>query len=265
MKVFISADIEGVTGVTHWDETDMSKPESAVAREQMTAEVVAACEGALQAGASEIWVKDAHWTGRNIIASKLPQEVKLVRGWSSHPALMMQEIDDSFHAVVLVGYHSGAGRGTNPLAHSFNPECYKMTLNGNEASELLINAYTASYYHVPVVFVSGDKGICDEAATLNGNIATMAVKEGIGDSTISIHPAAATRGIGEKVRAALGGDVSTCLVALASHFVVTITYRSPSKAYRNGFYPGAKRTSSDTIRFEATDYFEVLRFLLFAT
>ena len=95
MKIFISADIEGVTGVTHREETDLSKPEYALPREQMTAEVVAACEGAFEAGATEIWVKDAHDSGRNIIASKLPQEVRLIRGWAPDPLMMMQELNEA--------------------------------------------------------------------------------------------------------------------------------------------------------------------------
>jgi D-amino peptidase len=74
MKIYISADIEGVTGTTHWDETDRKNLDFKEFQEQMTAEVVASCEGALEAGASEIWVKDAHDTARNIIASKLPRE-----------------------------------------------------------------------------------------------------------------------------------------------------------------------------------------------
>ena len=164
MKVFISADIEGVTNVSHWEEADISKPESAVARQQMTAEVVAACEGALKAGATEIWVKDAHWTGRNIIAARLPHEVKLVRGWSNHPFMMMQELNDTFHAVLLVGYHSGAGHDTNPLAHTFNPDLYSVQVNEKDASEFLLNAFTASLHRVPVVFVSGDKALCDEVS-----------------------------------------------------------------------------------------------------
>ncbi len=65
MKVYISADIEGVTGVTTWDEAELHKPDHGIAQEQMTAEVRAACEGALNAGATEIWVKDAHDSGRN--------------------------------------------------------------------------------------------------------------------------------------------------------------------------------------------------------
>jgi len=98
MKVFISADIEGVTGVTHWDETDLNKAEFAAASEQMTAEVAAACEGALEAGATEILVKDAHGDARNIIASKLPHEVRLIRDWAPEPLMMMQGLDKSFQA-----------------------------------------------------------------------------------------------------------------------------------------------------------------------
>jgi D-amino peptidase len=159
MKVFISADIEGVTGVTHWDETDTGKPESMVPREQLTAEVVAACEGALQSGAKEVWVKDAHCTARNIIASKLPQEVKLIRGWSGHPFEMMQELDETFQAVLLVGYHSRAGQNTSPLAHMISSECLRLIrLNEVDVSEFLINAFTASSQRVPVAFVSGEGG-----------------------------------------------------------------------------------------------------------
>ena len=80
MKIYITADIEGVTGVTHWDETDKTKPDYNEFREQMTAEVVAACEGAMNAGVSEIWIKDAHASGRNLVMEKLPEIVRLVRG-----------------------------------------------------------------------------------------------------------------------------------------------------------------------------------------
>lgn len=66
MKIFISADIEGITGVTHWDETEKTKSDHKEFAHQMTLEVKAACEGAIDAGADEIWIKDAHDTARNI-------------------------------------------------------------------------------------------------------------------------------------------------------------------------------------------------------
>ena len=74
MKVYITADIEGVTGMAHWDETYKDKPDYKEFQEQMTDEVVAACEGALAAGATEILVKDAHDSARNILASRLPEQ-----------------------------------------------------------------------------------------------------------------------------------------------------------------------------------------------
>ncbi len=89
MKVYISADIEGITGVTHWAEADRQNPDYSELKEQMTAEVSAACEGALQAGAAEIWVKDAHGSARNLTASKLPRQTFLIRGWSGHPFSMV--------------------------------------------------------------------------------------------------------------------------------------------------------------------------------
>ncbi len=80
MKIYISADIEGVCGSTVWPEAERDKQPYIEFQNQMTAEVKAACEGALAAGAKEIVVKDAHATGRNIIAGELPRAVKLIRG-----------------------------------------------------------------------------------------------------------------------------------------------------------------------------------------
>ncbi|MCJ7789554.1 MAG: M55 family metallopeptidase, partial [Candidatus Atribacteria bacterium] len=81
MKIYISADIEGVTGIAHWDETEKSKSDYQKFAQQMTDEVKAACEGAVNAGVEEIWIKDAHDSGRNIIAVDLPEIIRLVRGW----------------------------------------------------------------------------------------------------------------------------------------------------------------------------------------
>jgi D-amino peptidase len=264
MKIYISADIEGVTGVTHWDETDLAKSESSLFREQMTAEVVAACEGALEAGATEIWVKDAHDSARNIIASKLPQAAKLIRGWSGHPFIMVQELNDTFQGVCLIGYHSRGGAGSSPLAHTMTGNITRMSINARPASEFLIHTYAAAFVKVPVVFVSGDQGLCSEIAGFNPHIGTVAVKEGIGNSTVSIHPELATARIREGVAKALQGDLSLCQVNLPAHFAVEIQYRRAYDAYHFGFFPGAVQKDDVTIRFENDSYYEVMRFLLFA-
>jgi D-amino peptidase len=265
MKVYVSADIEGVTGVTHWDEASLHKADSDASREQMTAEVAAACEGAIAAGATEIWVKDAHDTGRNLIASKLPQEARLIRGWSGHPFMMVQELDSTFAGVVLIGYHSRAGTATNPLAHTFTGRITHLKLNERYASEFLIDAYTAAYVQVPLVFVSGDQGLCDDVALLNAHIGTVAVKEGIGESTVNLHPQLAVARIREGVTQALNGEVGRCQIPLPSDFSVQIRYRDHFQAHRCGFYPRAQQVDAHTVQFDAQSYFEVLRFLLFVT
>ena len=109
MKLFISADIEGCAGVALTDETH--KKESVYQRfaEEMTEEVVAACEAAHEAGADEIVVKDGHGDASNIDPLKMPEYVTLIRGKSGHPYNMMYGIDDSYDGVLYLGYHAPAG------------------------------------------------------------------------------------------------------------------------------------------------------------
>jgi D-amino peptidase len=263
MKVCISADIEGITGTTHWDEASKSKPDYREFQEQMTAEVAAACEGALRAGATEILVKDAHDSARNIIAAKLPREARLVRGWSGHPFSMVQYLDETFCALLLVGFHSSAGADTNPLAHTISGRIARVKINDRYASEMLLHAYAAALVNVPLVYIAGDAGICEEAASLNPQITTTAVKQGVGDSTVSIHPHLAVDKIKKGAQTALEGDVSRCQLQMPERFSVEIEYRDHAQAYRASFYPGVSQTSPHAIQFESDDYFEVLRLISF--
>ena len=208
MKIYISADIEGTTGIAHWDEADRVKSDYEAFRAQMTAEVKAACEGANQAGAKEILIKDAHASGRNLIVSELPENIKIIREWSGHPFSMMQGIDDSFTAAMFTGYHSRAGSDANTLAHTLREDFMHIRINGCYASEFLINAYTAAYVGVPVVMVTGDKGLCEEVKKINPNITTIVVNEGVGASTISIHPTMAVKEIKRTTKKALSKNIS---------------------------------------------------------
>ena len=263
MKVYITADFEGITGATHWDETNKTHDNYGEFREQMTAEVAAACEGALNAGATEILVRDAHWTARNIIPSKLPREVRIVREWSGHPFGMMQELDETFQAALMIGYHSRAGSNASPLAHTMTGNLVHIKINERYASEFLIAARTAGLTGVPVVFVSGDAGICQEAEAIVSNLSTVAVMQGVGSSTISIHPHLAVERIRAGVEATLKGDVSQCRVQMPDHFSVEVAYKDHTMAYRKSFFPGVRLAGPYSVQFEADDCFEVLRFFSF--
>jgi len=263
MKVFISADIEGVSGVTHWDEAHTDKPDNPPFREQMSAEVAAACEGALQAGADEVWVKDAHNTARNLIAERLPRPVCLHRGWSGHPYLMLEGLDGTFDGVLMTGYHSPAATAGNPLSHTLSTRFVEVRLNGELASEFRLNAYTAGLLKVPVLFVCGDQGLCDEVKAFNPAIETVAVKTGMGGATVSIHPALAVERIRAGAARALQADRGVLQVVLPEHFTLELRYREHAAAFHDAFYPGARLAGSHTLAFETDDYFEVLRLISF--
>lgn len=264
MKVYISADIEGVTGINHWDETNKTKPDFPEYREQMTREVAAACEAATAAGAKEIWVKDAHWTGRNLIAEKLPENVKLIRGWSGHPFSMVQEIDSSFDAAMMIGYHDAAGTNSNTLAHTMVGSVVEsIYINDELASEFHLHSWVCLSKGVPVVLVSGDQGLADVVKAFNPNISTVAVNQGIGDSTVSIHPHLALKQIKAAVGSALKADLKQCLKALPESFAVELNYREHRQAYKAGFFPGVEQTGPKQIRFNAPNPYEMMRTLLF--
>lgn len=264
MKVFISADIEGVAGCCHWDETKLGNPDYVMFQKQMNQEVLAICEGAVAAGAKEIWIKDAHHTARNLDAAKLPDNVILIRGWSGHPFSMVQELNESFDALAFIGYHSPSGSGANPLAHTMTTRIHRMTINDQLASEFMLHAYVAGLKNVPVCFLSGDEGICEEASSFCENLLSFATKRGTGGrSVVSKSPQLSVEMIRTLSEEAFKQCPSETNIKMPDEFVLTIDYREPSDAYSKSFYPGAEQLSDTKIGYCTENYFEILRMLHF--
>lgn len=264
MKVFISADMEGTAGIAHWHEATATHADYPQFQALMTAEVLAACDGARAAGAQEVVIKDAHDTARNILAGQLPDYARIIRGWSGHPDSMMFGLDDSFDAVIYTGYHGKAGANGNPLAHTSALVISRLIINGEVASELTYNAMTAKRYGVKSAFLSGDGDICREAAAMLPGIRTNPTLEGFGAAAVSISPAASCQRIREGVEAALR-EGSGGMTALQGPYEVIIEFVNPTDAYRLSWYPNARLHGPRAIAFETTDSFEVsraLRFLL---
>ena len=264
MKIFISADIEGVAGIANWLEARNENEKYAYFADQMSREVAAAAEGANEAGAKEIFVKDAHGTGRNINPRLLPENTILVRGWSGHPFRMVQELDESFDALMFVGYHASAGSDGNPLAHTINSSKIEyIKLNDELCSEYRMHSYVAAYLGVPIVFLSGDEQICEEAKRLNKEIVTVATHIGHGGSSLSINPDKSIRLIKEAVKDSLSKDLENKKIQLPEHFKLEIRYKDQADAYRNSYYPNAKKTGPKTVAFEDDDYFNIMRAISF--
>lgn len=263
MKLFISADIEGTTGICSWIETEKGNADYDKMACQMSKEVNAVCEGASEAGFTEILVKDAHDSARNISPEILPRNTNIIRDWARNPFGMMAGLDDSFDAVAMTGYHATAGTNGNPLAHIWDLQNEYIKMNGTYLSEFQMNAYIAAYFHVPVVLVSGDQMLCDAAKALIPSITAVAVSEGMGNASKSIHPLEALSLLKKGMITALSHDFHSCIPELPKHFSIEIRFREHFRAYKSSFYPGAKQEGMKSVSFEADDYMDVLRFFLF--
>lgn len=263
MKVYISADMEGIAGIAHWDETDKKHPEYGVFCEQMTKEVAAACQGAVEAEADEVWIKDAHESGRNLIAARLPRDAVLIRGWSGHPFSMVQELDDTFDALILIGYHSPGGSDGDPLAHTISRRISWMRINDQLCSEMWLAALTAGLVDVPAVFVSGDAYTCAEVERLIPGVRTVPVKRGAGNSASSISPEMAVEKIREGVKESLSLPRDGSSISLPDHLHVEIKYRDHADAFRNSYFPGAALSGPNIITYEGEVFFDVLTFISF--
>jgi D-amino peptidase len=121
-------------------------------------------------------VKDAHDSGRNLITTLLPADVTLIREWSGHPFSMIQELDETFAGLVMIGHHASVGSEGNSLAHTLNTRTHMITLNGKPVSEFRLCALSAASLGVPVVFISGDKALMEEVEQTNSHIGRLAVK-----------------------------------------------------------------------------------------
>jgi D-amino peptidase len=264
VKVFVSADIEGVCGATAWDEARKDSPTYREFQRQMNREVAAACEGAIAAGATDIVVKDAHGDGRNLTAGELPRPVRLLRAYDGHPFAMVQGLDASFDAVLMVGYHSGAGSGGNPLAHTLSSrKLHQLRLDGEPASEFRIHLHAAASIGVPVAMVTGDQALCDEVDKLGVGITTVAVKEGRGASTLSRHPDDAVEAVRAGAEAAVGGNLSSGGMTPGCPTQLEVVFQDHAAAFARSHYPGAELVDAHTVAFAHDDYFEILRALLF--
>lgn len=262
-KLYISADIEGTCGITNWNETEKGHADWAYFADQMTREVSAACEGAKEAGVEKILIKDAHDSARNLNPRGLPQGVELIRGWAGDPYCMMVGLDDSFDGVVFTGYHDAAGKGSNPLSHTMTTDAFSVSINGEVASELMINSLIASREQVPVYVVTGDQGLCDWMKKKSPNTYVVPVNRGMGGAVCSMHPEDAVEAIRRAVNEAVKQPRESCIFPMPEHFTVRICYREHTRAKRNSHYPNVRMVDDRTIEYEHSDFYEVLRMMHF--
>src|SRR5262245_1415921 len=169
LKVFISIDMEGLTGAVTGGDVGGPNGDYQYFRKIMAAEANAAIEGAIRAGATQVLVRDSHGSKQNILPGDLDPRARLLRGASTGPKNMMEGIDSTFSAVVFLGYHAKAGTPNAILAHTSNGNVVDFAINGVSLPEGGYNALVAGLYGVAVVFVAGGGAVVRQIRGLIGN------------------------------------------------------------------------------------------------
>ncbi|MBU0617518.1 MAG: M55 family metallopeptidase [Planctomycetes bacterium] len=266
LKVFISVDMEGITDIINWDhETGSSGSDYQYYRTLMTKEANAAIEGASEAGATEIIVRDSHDSARNLLPEELSQNAKLLREWSGSPFGMMEGIDETFDAVIFVGYHAKAGTKDATLDHTMSSaSIHDLKVNGVSLPEAGWNGLIAGRYDVPVVFLAGDKAACEQAKAIFGDVETVAVKEGIGEACLNLHPQRSRDLIKAGVKKALKRLTEFKPLQYQSPYTIEVQFIKEQEAYRASWYPGAKRLGQWGVSYASDDFLDLMRFFMLA-
>lgn len=263
LKVFISVDMEGIWGVVHSDQTSSDGKDYGLARRWMADDVNAVAAGLFEAGATEVVVNDSHGGMRNLIAGDLDPRVSLISG-SPKPLSMMQGLDVSFAACLLIGYHARAGSASAVLDHTISGGTVRsIKVNGLELPELGINGAIAGYFKVPVVMLSGDTETCRQAkAILGPDLVTVAVKEGLGRFAAKLLPMAeARRQLQDGAREALIKRAAVKPFVLSPPCRFELAFINSAQAEMPSQMPMVTRVDARTVAFTAQDYLEGFRLL----
>jgi len=266
MKIFISVDMEGIAGVVDEKDTLNDGKEYKASRRLMTQETNAAIEGCLNAGARKIIVADSHSTTRNIIASSLNPEARLISGLP-RPLGQMEGLDESFSGVFLLGYHSMNGTRNGVLDHSWSSNSiHFVKINGKEIGEIGLNTMLANYYGVPVLLVSGCDKAINEAKIYLDKAEFVVVKAGLGRTSVSsLHPEKAQNLIRKASEKAVKNATDNILQP-EGPFKLEIMFKKSSMAEMTSLIPDVARDSGRKVTYQTNDFlqlFKVFRVLLF--
>jgi D-amino peptidase len=268
LKVYISADMEGITGVVSPDQLGPAGFEYAQSRQWMTGEVLAAIQGAREAGATEFVISDSHGNGESLLIDKFPTDVPItiVRSFP-RPLGMMEGIDSTFAAVIFVGYHASTSSLTGVRAHTMSSALLtRIALNGTAQSEAGINAAIAAEYGVPVVMITGDDAIVNETKQRLGNLEGVIVKRAIGfHSAATLTPEAGQARILQQAKTAILRRAEMKPYTMTKPVTVDVSFKNYRPVELLGYLPNIQRIDSHTVRFAGRDMTEISKFLEFVS
>ena len=249
-RVYISADIEGISGVTGDDQTSAAGSEYPRGRRLMTEDVNAAIRGALDGGATDILVNDSHGSMRNILPEELNRAARLI-SHSFKRNGMMEGLDETFDAVILVGYHAKADSPVGLFAHTGSGVVRDVQINGRSVGEGGMNTLVAAWYGVPVVMVTGDDVAVAQVKEVASEARGVVVKRALNQRAAELRPLAEAReDIQRTARDAVAG-AKKFAPRRTGPYRWTVRFRTFLIPEVAEAIPCVERTAPDTLSFSA--------------
>ena len=239
--------MEGVAGIVDWAQCLAGGDDYPLGRELLIGEVNAAIDGARAAGATEVLVNDAHSAMRNLPPDALSGRAAYLSG-RFKPLYMMQGLDASFQAIIMLGYHA-AMETPGVLSHTYNPRAIAaVRLAGTTTGEAGLNALVAQHFGVPVAVITGDQHVGPEAEPFCPGITAIQVKESISRSSAQHqHPQTARALIHEGVRHTLAGGHPLEPPAIPMPATIEVRFTSPDLAEQSTWIRNVRRLDPVTI------------------
>lgn len=257
MKLYISGDMEGVAGVSSWQQVDARTPhpEYQIYRRYYTQEIAAAVAGARSAGAADVLINDSHGPMRNFVFEELPEDVRVIFG-NRKPFSMVQDVDETYGGAFFVGYHGAIGDANAVLCHTYTPSViYEARLNGVRCSEATLNAALLGHFGVPLLMVTGDRTTVEGVQAQMPWVHGVVIKESIGNfAANSVSPRAAQAMIREGAAAAVAAAGNAKPFVFEAPVVMELLLGKTEQADLLQMIPGFERTGGRSVRFISDDY-----------
>ncbi|WP_338760097.1 M55 family metallopeptidase [Nocardia vulneris] len=261
MLVYISADMEGIAGVTTLDQIVRGGSGYARAQALMTAEANAAIRGAFAGGASEVVISDSHGTMDNLLVDQLDPRARLVNG-GPRPSCMAQGLSARATLAVFLGYHAAAG-APGVLSHTFSVNFTEMRINGRQTSEAEVNALYAASKAVPIGVLTGDDQICEVARKAFPGVITVETKHAVGWSAAeSLHPERAGWAIEAAVESAVSETERFVAPLPPDELIVEVDFACTLGADYAASMPGSRRIRPNTLAYDAADVDRLLQAIM---
>lgn len=260
MKLHISADFEGVSGVVDIHHCNPGNPEFEWARRLWIQQINAVAEGAFAAGADEVVVNEAHSAMNYMLPELLHPRVSYISGYIKNDN-QMEGLNQSFTGSALLG-HARAGTAGGVLNHSYvMRDVVGIRLNGEPIGELGLNAYWAGFHGVPLILVVGDDKTAAEARALIPQIEAAVVKRGLSQFTAHHLPVGEANQLIAEVaerafRRAAAGEIPA--LKPPSPLSLEMDFTLSAIAHLCSFIPGVERVDARTVRYTTDDYLQLM-------